>query len=67
MDELINSLASLTPGQCASVPYELFEDIFPPGVEHDPAKEAAYHVAKRFNCSIENRPHERAVYFVKDA
>jgi hypothetical protein len=40
-------------------------DIFPPGVEDDKAKEAAYSLAKGMGCVIENRPHEQAVYFVK--
>jgi hypothetical protein len=29
------SLIELVPGQCAAVPYEIFEDLLPPGVEHD--------------------------------
>ncbi len=61
----IPSVKSLADGQCAAVPYELFGDIFPPGVEDDRAKEAACSLAKGMGCVIENRPHEHAVCFVK--
>lgn len=67
MDELIQKLNNLTAGQCAVVPYELIEDIFPPGVEDDGTKQAAYTLARACGCTIENRPDERAVYFVKGA
>lgn len=67
MDELIHRLKSLTAGQCAVVPYELFGGIFSPGVEDDRAKGAAYALAKGMGCVIENRSHEQAVYFVKAA
>lgn len=67
MDELILTLNNLAVGQCAVVPYELIDGIFPRGVEDDGAKQAAYSLAKACRCTIENRPDERAIYFVKEA
>ena len=36
------TLIELVPGQFAAVPYEIFEGLFPPGVEDDGAKQSAY-------------------------
>jgi hypothetical protein len=41
------TLIALVPGQCTAVPYEIFEDLFPPGVEDDGAKQSAYTPAAR--------------------
>jgi hypothetical protein len=34
------SLPQLESGQCVVVPYEIFENLFPPGIEDDASKEA---------------------------
>ncbi len=39
--EFQKTLSQLEPGTCAEVPYEIFEELFPPGVEDDRAKGAA--------------------------
>ena len=55
------------PGQCAAVPYEIFEVLFPPGAEDDSSKVAAYTFAKAHGCVIDHQPHKREVLFVKEA
>jgi hypothetical protein len=60
------TLLELEPGQCAAVPYEIFEGLFPPGVEDDLSKVAAYTFAKAHGCVIDHQPHKREVLFVKE-
>jgi hypothetical protein len=60
------TLVELVPGQCAAVPYEIFEGLFPPGVEDDGAKQSAYTFAMAHGCVIDNQPHKREVLFVKE-
>jgi hypothetical protein len=60
------TLVELVPGQCAAVPYEIFEDLFPPGVEDDGAKQLAYTFAKAHGCVIDHQQHKREVLFVKE-
>jgi hypothetical protein len=60
------TLVELVPGQCAAVPYEIFEDLFPPGVEDDGAKQSAYTFAMAHGCVIDHQPHKREVLFVKE-
>jgi hypothetical protein len=59
------ALRSVAPGQFASVPYEVFEDLFPPGVLDDGAEGAAYDFARARGFRIKNRPDKHAVWFVK--
>ena len=60
------TLIELVPGQCDAVPYEIFEDLFPPGVEDDGAKQSAYTFAMAHGCVIDYQPHKREVLFVKE-
>ena len=60
------TLIDLVPGQCAAVPYEIFADLFPPGVEDDGAKQMAYTFAIAHGCVIDHQPHKREVLFVKE-
>lgn len=64
--EFETALRSVEPGQFADVPYEVFELLFPPGVQDDNAKAAAYTFARDRGFHIENRPDKGAVWFVKD-
>lgn len=67
LQELSAILSRLEADNFASVPYEVFGEIFPPGIEDARAKEAAYHLSNAHGCLIENRPHDGAVWFVKHA
>jgi hypothetical protein len=67
IDDFKQTLNELEPGNCAAVPYEIFDDLFPPGVEDDRAKVAAYAFAKVNGCTIDHRNREKSVYFVKAA
>lgn len=60
------TLIELEPGQCAVVPYEIFADFFPPGVEDDTAKASSYTFAMAHGCVIDHQPHKREVVFVKE-
>jgi hypothetical protein len=48
------------------VPYEIFEDLFPSGIEDDASKEACYTFAMAYGCVIDHQPHKREVLFVKE-
>ncbi len=66
-DEFKSTLAGLAPGNAAHVNYEMFEILFPPGVEDDGAKGRAYKLAEKHGCIIEHRARDREVLFVKQA
>jgi hypothetical protein len=63
--DLKKTLQDLKPGQAASLNYEMFELAFPPGVEDDGAKEAAFRFAKANGCVIRHHPAQREVNCVK--
>ena len=63
--ELENTLRNLKAGQAATLNYEMFELVFPPGVEDDRMKEVVYQFAKSNGCVIDHRPDRREVNFVK--
>jgi hypothetical protein len=65
LDEFKSMLAGLAPGKAAHVNYEMFDILFPPGVEDDGAKGRAYDLAKEHGCIIEHRARNREVVFVK--
>lgn len=65
-EQFETALAEVRPGQYAELPYEIFETLFPPGVQSDDAKDAAYAYAKARGFRIEHRPDLRAVWFVRD-
>lgn len=67
IDDFKKLLADLQPGQAATLNYEMFEVIFPPGVEDDDAKVAAYNFAKAHGCVIRHHESAREVNFVKEA
>jgi hypothetical protein len=49
MDEFDAALREVRPGQYADIPYEIFEMLFPPGVQSDDAKGAAYDYERSCN------------------
>jgi hypothetical protein len=67
LEEFKSTLAGLAPGKAAHVNYEMFEVLFPPGVEDDAAKERARKFAKEHGCAIAHRAHDREVLFVRQA
>jgi hypothetical protein len=54
LEEFKGTLAGLQPGKAAHVNYEMFEVLFPPGIEDDGAKERANSFAKEHGCVIEH-------------
>lgn len=58
-------LSNLASGKAAHLNYEIFEILFPPGVEDDDAKDRAYRFATECGCAIEHRSKSREVLFVK--
>jgi hypothetical protein len=60
-------LRHVAPGQAFHVPYEVFADLFPPGLPDDGAKEAARRWAQAKGLEIENRPDRAEVLFVRPA
>ena len=67
MDELMQSLTGVADGQRMGLPYELVDDLFSPGIEDICVKTALHDLARANGCSIEDRPDERVVYFIKGA
>lgn len=63
--EFQNTLHNLSQGQAATLNYEMIQLVFPPGVEDDDAKEAAYRLAKANGCVINHRADRREVIFIK--
>jgi hypothetical protein len=67
LDEFKTTLTDLPAGKAAHVPYEIFQDLFSPGVEDEQAKGQAYAFAKSCGCIIEHRADTREVLFVRPA
>jgi hypothetical protein len=65
ISELQKTLQGLNQGEAATINYEMFAEVFPPGVEHDDSKEAAYRLAKANGCTIDHQARRRSVTFVK--
>jgi hypothetical protein len=65
LDDFRATLIKLAPGKAAHVPYEIFEGLFPPGVEDDIARGQAYQFAKSCGCGIEHRANACEVLFIK--
>lgn len=65
LGEFGSTLRQLTPGKAAHVPYDIYEELFPPGEPDQNARARAYEFAKANGCVIDNRPKQREVLFVK--
>ena len=65
-NEFKQTLLAMEPRQSAVVPYEIFDDLFPPGVADDSAKGAAYPFAMAHGCVIDHQPDKREVIFVRE-
>ncbi|MDP2354977.1 MAG: hypothetical protein Q8M31_02815 [Beijerinckiaceae bacterium] len=66
-DDLKAKIQAMAPGQYASIPYDLYSDLFPPGEPDEPARDACYNFAKSLGCRVENKPEMQEVWIVKDA
>ena len=65
IDEFKAILEEMDAGNAAEVPYEIYEELFPPGEPDESARQRAYEFAKANGCVIDHRPTERLVLFVK--
>jgi hypothetical protein len=65
LDEFQTTLKDLAPGQAAHIPYDIYEELFPPGEPDQDARVRAYKFAKANGCKIDNRTAQREVLFVK--
>jgi hypothetical protein len=65
LDDLTSELSALEPGATICISHSTFADLFPPGEPDEAARGAALDFAKANGCTIDNRPDEQALYFVK--
>jgi hypothetical protein len=65
LNNLTKTIQNLKQGQAATINYEMFELVFPPGIEHDGSQVAAYRLAKANGCVIDHQAARREVAFVK--
>jgi hypothetical protein len=67
VDQLGRLLAALRPGQRFSLPYDAFEELFPPGEQDENARTLCINFGELVACSVENDPQNQKIWFVKDA
>jgi hypothetical protein len=65
LEEFENVLKQLTPGQGAHLPYDTYQQLFPPGEPDETARARAYGFARSHSCQIENHSNDRVVVFYK--
>jgi hypothetical protein len=65
IEELAEMLSGLIPGQEACVPYEIYEEIFPPGEPDELAREMAFNFAREHGCRISHVAKNKEVCFQK--
>lgn len=66
LDDLTTQLRDMPKGKYAHIPYEIYEQLWPPGEPDQRARAACFDFAKANGCRVENKPEERAVWIVKD-
>ena len=67
LEDLKQALVGLEAGKYASIHYDLYADLFPPGEPDERARAVCYEFAKSLGCRIENKPKIEEIWFVKDA
>jgi len=67
LEEFADSLRMVRVGKYASLPYALYEDLFPPGEPDEGARARSYAFAQRHGFRIENKPDLKQVWFIKNA
>jgi hypothetical protein len=65
-EELQATINGMAGGTYASIPYDIYEQIFPPGEPDQEAREACYNFARALGCRIENKPKLKQVWIIKD-
>ncbi|WP_454619354.1 hypothetical protein [Bradyrhizobium cenepequi] len=65
LTDLEAELKALAPGAACCIHHDTFADLFPPGEPDIGARGAAYEFAKANGCTIDNRPAEQTLCFVK--
>jgi hypothetical protein len=63
--DLSSELKALAPGAACCIHHDTFADLFPPGEPDINARGAASEFAKANGCTIDNRPAEQTLCFVK--
>ncbi|SDR03081.1 hypothetical protein SAMN05444161_1362 [Rhizobiales bacterium GAS191] len=66
-DDLKKVLLSLKPGQRSGLHHDVYALLFPPGERSDDARRACLALAASAGCTIDNRPEDQAIWFVKNA
>jgi hypothetical protein len=67
LEDLAISLGELGENEYASIRYEAFAELFPPGEPDDDARAACFKFADELGCRIENHPDKQEIRFFKDA
>ena len=65
LDDLAAELRDMPKGKYAHIPYEIYEELFPPGEPDQRARAACYDFAEANGCTVENHPQARVVMIVK--
>jgi hypothetical protein len=63
---LKRKLAEVKPGQYATIHYDLYAVLFPPGEPDENARVSCFRFAREHGCRIENKSRSKEVWFVKD-
>jgi hypothetical protein len=63
--DFAKTLAGLAVGEAATVPYAVYEILFPPGEPDQRARDAAHAFARKHGCEIENRLAQQEVLFIR--
>jgi hypothetical protein len=66
LDELRTTLMALPAGKYAGIHHDVYAGLFPPGEPDESARAACHEFAKSLGCTIDNRPGELTVWFVKN-
>jgi len=66
IDDLREALVGLVHGQRASVTYDVYTEIFPPGEPDVLARKMCYEFARSLGCRIENHISEKEIWFIKE-
>lgn len=66
LKDLQKELIALQQGDATCIPYEVYSDLFPPGEPDQDARDRAFVFARHNACTIDNRPKDQIVCFVKN-
>jgi hypothetical protein len=66
LDDLKKVLLSLKPGQRGGLNHDAYAVLFPPGERPDDARRACFAFAAAAGCTIDNKPEDQVIWFVKN-